>query len=275
MNASISRAVVGGCLLLAIGTLLPGCKREPVPEYFGIYFQSSQGLREIPVQGDPAYIASGPKFRAAMAIAKTPEEKQAAMKALYDACQTATEQPVFILYHETIKPQMLHFRHVGKGGEVELGVTPIADKQFMYRLTPKQRLSKDVYLLVGSSEFVNNTLDCFLVGTRDQILQQGQQRRSNDARDKMRKYAVHLNSNGSNGSGSLSAGEILSIRRTLLVLWCVLSSFTFMASVSDGWENSLKHLIAQRLAVPLQTTDSSSILQKVMLRSSISGNTRC
>jgi len=64
---------------------------------------------------------------------------------------------------------MLHFRHAGAKEDVELGVTPVADKQFMYRLTPKQPLPKDVYVLVGSAEFVSNNLDCFLVGSRDEI----------------------------------------------------------------------------------------------------------
>ena len=156
MNASISRAVVGGCLLLAIGTFLPGCKREPVPEYFGIYFQSSQGLREIPVQGDPATsVAAGREIKSGYGQQKSQEIKSA-RKALYDACQTATEEPVFILYHETIKPQMLHLQHA-RGEEVELGITPVADKQFMYRLTPKQHLSPDIYILVGSAEFATTT----------------------------------------------------------------------------------------------------------------------
>jgi hypothetical protein len=158
-------------LLLAIGVLLLACNREPVPKYFGIYFQSSQGLREIPVKGDPAFNAAGVKLRSAFAT-KNPNEIKLAVTGFYDTCQTATEQPVFILYHETIKPPMLHFQRGTTKEEVEFGVTPVADKQFMYRLTPKQRLSKDVYVLSGSWEVVNNALACFLVGSRDEIFKE-------------------------------------------------------------------------------------------------------
>ena len=178
MNALSSRGVLVGVVLIAIGSFLVGCRREAVPQYFGIYFESPQGLREIPMKGDPAYNAAVAKLRAAIAT-KNPDEIRPALKGFYDSCQTATEQPVFILYHETIKPQMLHFQrvlsHVTPQGtakeEVDLGVTPVADKQFMYRVTPKQPVSKDLYDLVGSSEFVSNKLACFLVGPRDEILE--------------------------------------------------------------------------------------------------------
>lgn len=56
--------------------------------------------------------------------------------------------------------------------------------------------------------------------------------RSNDTVDKMQKYAVRVNSGGSKRSRSCDEGEILTIRRTLIILWCALSGFAFMASGS-------------------------------------------
>jgi hypothetical protein len=130
---------------------------------------------EIPVKGDPAYLAATAKFEAALAKGNF-EGVVSASKAINDSCQTATEQPVFILYHDTIKPQMLHLtwstyrptkiRHMEIA---DLGITPVADKPFMYRLTPKHPLSKDVYILVGSVEFASNNLACFMVGTPEEI----------------------------------------------------------------------------------------------------------
>jgi len=135
MNASISRAVVVGCLLLAIGAFLPGCKREPVPEYFGIWFQSSQGLREIPMKGDPAFKAAEAKLPDAVVASKNDSELHAAIDSYDDSCQKANEQPTFILYHDTIKPQMLRLQGGQPTKDVGLGIAPVADKQFMYRLT--------------------------------------------------------------------------------------------------------------------------------------------
>jgi len=168
MDASVRRAIVVGSLLLAIGTLLPACKREPLPESFGIYFQSPQGLWEIPVKGDPGYAVASDKFNAALAT-KNPDEIKLAMKGFEDSCQKATEQPVFILYHDTLKPQMLHLQHGRMHEDVELGITPVADKQFMYRLSPKQHLSPGIYVLVGSAGLASERLSCFMVGTHDEI----------------------------------------------------------------------------------------------------------
>jgi len=85
LSPSTNRSVVVGSLVLAIGMLLVACKREPVPAYFGIWFQSSQGLREIPMQGDPAYNAASARFKAVLGKGK-PDEFKLAVKALYDSC---------------------------------------------------------------------------------------------------------------------------------------------------------------------------------------------
>jgi len=175
-NRRGDRAAVVICLLTLSVIGWGSCNRESsdtLPQYFGLYYQSSKGLKEIPLSGEPAYVAATKNVKAAMA-SRNMENLKAAMNDLYTSCQQASTKPSFIVYHNELQPQMIHLAGIhppAKGlAAVDLGIAPVANQQSMYRLGPKHPLPRGLYLLSASngmpSELGGNPqLDCFLVDT--------------------------------------------------------------------------------------------------------------
>lgn len=170
------------CCLLAVSALgVVGCTGHPsdtAPEYFGLYYQGPKGLKEIPLSGDPSYVAASKEVKNAMAN-RSVEQVKVAMKGIYTSCEQASPKPTFIVYRNDLQPQMFHLSQVRPSvkqvDEVDLGVAPVANKPDMYRLTPKQPLSPGFYILAAVFDTGRPQLDCFLVGmTPEEMLKASQ-----------------------------------------------------------------------------------------------------
>ena len=163
--------------ILLLALVIVGCSPSnsaSLPKTFGFYLQTAQGAREIQRNNDPALRAAASRIQQAGAR-KDVKGIQSATREFLKNCPVISERPVFILYHETTKPEEFVLRD-DKRNRVELGVAPVEGKQHMYTLSPKLPLSKGLYMLsiegnFGSQYFPENYSSCYLSNmTIDQLL---------------------------------------------------------------------------------------------------------
>lgn len=157
---------------LVLLCLISSCKHDSgdgaLPEYFGLYYRNSDGLKTIPLQGAEAYISTNTKFRSAIG-SKSRSAIEDSAKSLFSSCERSGEKPVFITFGTIPAPQNYHLYHPqgASATDVELGIGPIEGHQNMYKLSPKLPLAGGFYQLaldIGIKG-ADTPLDCLLVNT--------------------------------------------------------------------------------------------------------------
>ncbi len=154
--------------MLAVLALGAACKKHiedgPLPETFGVYYESEGTLHEIPVGGKPSHVKATKDLKDAFAT-HNKDVIGESLRKWGDSCEKVGPKMVLVVYSEDLKPALFHLQKTVNKQlvDVEVGVAPMPNKPSMYKLIPKEPLTEKVYLLAVKNEFQSQTWDCFTV----------------------------------------------------------------------------------------------------------------
>lgn len=162
--------------LFSVLTIFISChadRQPPLPQYFGLYLETTGNLQEIPLSGDPLVRRTSHAFKSALQN-RSPDAFGDSLKKLLSSCRQSSAHPIFILFHNQVTPENLEFAKLwGTSKEffnappesVELGISPVEGRTGMFKLSPKAPLPTGAYALFGKSEFARDQITCLLVNT--------------------------------------------------------------------------------------------------------------